>query len=80
MPRTVGDILVDFYSGAGITDEDKQVLNEKAAERVNAFDAKMYQHIGRTRSRQPGVLFKSGAAALLHPLQKIDAVKLRDDE
>ena len=80
MPRTTGEILASFYSGSAISDEDKQVLVAKAGERINAFDAKMYQHIGRMRSKQPGVLFKSGAAALLHPIQNVTVAKLRDDD
>lgn len=78
--REVGEILADYYSGAEISDDDKAVLKAKAAERLNAWTSKMYDRVAMMRSRQPGILWKSGAASLLHPLQKVGATSLRDDD
>lgn len=77
--RTVGQIMADFYSGNPISDEDKDILRAKAAKRLDAWTYKEYDKVARARSRQPGILFKSGAASVLHPLQEANAVKLRDD-
>ena len=72
---TAGSELVEAFAPAA-----PQKVKDIAIERVDAYLAKSYDKLNLGRSAPPGVLYKSGAAGILHLFRSQSVAVVGDDD